>query len=106
MMPRYFDKYWRLISIEERSRLHEIVDYRVISFTDFKDWTRVSTVWLWIDHRMLGSWDPIIFETMVFSSNKFIDQDMRRYTKLNDAKEWHRETVQMVSKHLSLKPKS
>lgn len=47
-------------------------DYRRVAETILEDGTRISTVWLGLDHDFSGPLDgpnphPIIFETMVFS---------------------------------------
>jgi len=105
-MVCYYNKYWWYVSFRERLKLFEDKDYKVIKYTDFKDWTRISTVRIWLDHWRTDDNEPVIFETMIFSKNKFLDCTAYRYTTLHDARIWHDKVVKMVSKHLSLKPKS
>ncbi|MCK5017867.1 MAG: hypothetical protein KAS32_12460 [Candidatus Peribacteraceae bacterium] len=45
---------------------------------------RISTVWLGLDHRMIGEGDPLIFETMVFSDDDD-GGEMERYSTLQSA---------------------
>jgi hypothetical protein len=74
----------------------------------------VSTVWLGLDHRSLtalaeGGDLPVIFETMVFprkpeggggrggeDGTDWSERFYRRYSTLEEAKEGHLETVEMV----------
>lgn len=50
---------------------------------------RVSTVFLGLDHRHVGTGPPILWETMVFGGP--LDQAQRRYTSRADALRGHRE---------------
>ena len=59
----------------------------------------VSTVWLGLDHGMLGSVRPLIFETMVFRKGKdgvikYNELDMSRYSTEQEAIEGHNQMVE------------
>ena len=56
--------------------------------------SRVSTVFLAIDHNHARRGAPIVFETMVFGGP--LDGDQWRYCTLDEAKEGHAEAVTKV----------
>jgi hypothetical protein len=56
---------------------------------------KVSTVFLAINHGMLGP-EPLVFETMVFGGPSQLSGWRRRYSTWETAEEGHREIVQMV----------
>lgn len=102
-MILYYDKHWKQIeSVEERLKLYKDNEYKRVGFDQLDiDDTMISTVRLWINHCV---WDgePQIFETMVFSRNKLIDQFTRRYTSLEEAIEWHSETLSSAKMTLGI----
>jgi hypothetical protein len=50
------------------AKLFENTVYRRVADTVLEDGTRISTVWLGLDHRFIATeGPPLIFETMVFS---------------------------------------
>lgn len=56
----------------------------------------MSTVWLGIDHASFGGCEPLIFETMVFTSeDDFTDIDCMRYSTEEEARAGH---LAMVAK--------
>lgn len=57
-----------------------------------RDGVKVSTVFLGLDHSF-GEGPPLLFETMVFGGSH--DQDMDRYSTIEEAKAGH---VAMVAK--------
>lgn len=57
--------------------------------------TRVSTVFLGIDHQF-GDGPPLLFETMVFSSNQDLDEYCDRYATWDQAAAGHQKIVAMV----------
>jgi hypothetical protein len=67
---------------------------RCVQETILPDRTRISTVFLGIDHNVLGD-IPILFETMVFSAGSLDDMDMQRYSTWDAAHAGH---DQMVAK--------
>lgn len=68
--------------------------FRRILSTKTLNGSRVSTVFLGIDHNFSGTGDPILFETMVFGDA--YDEDCERYATWDDAIKGHWE---MVLKH-------
>jgi hypothetical protein len=55
----------------------------------------VSTIWLGLDHSFGNTSPPIIYETMLFDIDDWVDhQD--RYTSLDDAQKNHRYIVEML----------
>ena len=63
--------------------------------------TRVSTVFLALDHRYSGDGPPILFETMVFGGP--CDGLQERYCTLQEAQEGHEAMVEHVRKTLKEK---
>jgi hypothetical protein len=55
---------------------------------------RVSTVFLRLDHRHVGEGDPILFESMYFPNDDFMEDDCVRYCTWEEAVEGHREMVE------------
>jgi hypothetical protein len=92
-MSDYYDKAGKPMSMEEWAIRFEDMKYRKIGDTDV--WgdgrTRVSTVWLGLDHSF-GSGPPLIFETMVFFSDGN-EEMMWRYSTLRQAKAGHKNVV-------------
>lgn len=84
----------------EIEKLLRDVKYKRVAQTTLKDGTWISTVWLGLDHSF-GRFtnqreNPLIFETMVFpSKEKLLDEDVERYSTLEEAKAGHK---RMVSK--------
>lgn len=74
---------------------------RIIEKTRLDDGTEISTVFLGIDHRLIGDGPPILFETMIFQVGGEFDNDMRRYSTLGDAKIGHWEMVDKVNPGLA-----
>jgi hypothetical protein len=62
---------------------------------------RVSTVWLGLDHSFDNSLLPLIFETMVFPSDGFADEDMDRYASEEEARAGHKAMVERWKDRLS-----
>lgn len=54
----------------------------------------ISTVFLNIDHRLIGDGEPILFETMVFGGE--IDGEMMRYRTWDEAMAGHAAMVERV----------
>lgn len=103
-MIECYNKKWEPITQVERSELMNDQDYKRIARTDDMEWTIVSTVWLWLDHRLgweEGDNPPIIFETMVFSDHKAIDWEQVRYCTLEEAKAWHKKMCEYAKKVLA-----
>jgi len=54
--------------------------------------SKVSTVFLGIDHSFVGGGRPILFETMVFGGP--LDEEMDRYCTMDQAEDGHDRMVQ------------
>lgn len=92
MRSIYYDIDGKPIDINELSIKFEDKNYRRIAFDFLPNGCEVSTVWLGIDHGILGDY-PVIFETMVFSSNWEFSVDMDRYSTKRDAIIGHKKMV-------------
>lgn len=57
--------------------------------------TRISTVFLGLDHRFNGK-VPVLWETMIFSDDVDYDQYQNRYTTYEDALKGHEEILNYV----------
>ena len=53
----------------------------------------VSTVFLALDHNFSGIGPPVLWESLVFYSDKSINGEMRRYTSYSDAVKGHNDIV-------------
>jgi len=89
----YFDKEGNPLELMEWARMFETEEarasYKRVAETTLPNGRWVSTVWLGIDHSF-GSGPPLIFETMVFSSKKDMnDLDCDRYSTEAQAKQGH-----------------
>lgn len=86
----WYDKQGKPLSILEASQKFEDVDYKTISHDILSDGTRVSTVWLGLDHSFFPYDNILIFETMVFpSETDYGDIDSDRYSTLAQARAGH-----------------
>lgn len=79
--------------------------YRRVAETFLNDGTWVSTVWLGIDHNFSRKGPPLIFETMVFSSEEspLLDMDCDRYPTEREAAIGHREMVDKWERMIALR---
>ena len=96
---RYYDIFGNQIDRWRWAELFEDLAYKTVEVTDMGSPshpeladTRVSTVWLGIDHGY-GGGPPIIFETMVFSPIEEWDGVSYRYTTHAEAVEGHQMVV-------------
>lgn len=76
------------VKFGERSQQNK--DEWLIGDDEIDEDTRVSTVWLGLDHRF-GEGPPLIFESMVFGGE--YDGYARRYSTFEAAKEGHENIV-------------
>lgn len=58
---------------------------------DVKDGVQVSTIFLGLNHRILGKGKPLLFETMVFGGEHNLE--MERYETWNEAVKGHAKFV-------------
>lgn len=57
---------------------------------------RISTVWLGLDHKFVGSNKPHVFETMVFTGDSGIEDYCERYSTWKEAEEGHQRAIEWV----------
>ena len=91
MAIRYYDKDGSPMEMMEWGDKKQINDpeYKRVAETTLTDGTWISTVWVGLDMQF-GDGPPLIFETMVFLSKDNLDeQDMDRYSTLEEAMEGH-----------------
>ncbi len=96
--PRYVDVFGNEITLEERAKLFENHEYKVVEQSEV-NWYLLSTVWLWLNH-----WDdkaPLYFETMIFKlkddwAPNPDDLYQNRYTTRTEAVEKHKELLQYM----------
>jgi hypothetical protein len=60
-----------------------------VSDDTLPDGTRISTIFLGIDHDLTGHGPPILFETMVFADGKPWDGEQQRYATRVEAEAGH-----------------
>lgn len=70
--PMYLDKMGKPLSLLEWAGLIENLEYKIVGSTEIAPTTinpasRLSTVWLGIDHSFTPFGPPLLFETMRFS---------------------------------------
>ncbi len=79
------------------AKKYEDPEYKRVAETTLPDGKWVSTVWLGLDHQY-GEGPPLIFETMVFKSkDELNEQEMARYSTLEEAQAGHEEMVKRWS---------
>ncbi len=69
------------------------IENRRVAQTVLPNGTRVSTVFLGLDHNY-GDGEPILFETMIFGGNH--DQHQERYSTWEEAEEGHKQAVKLA----------
>lgn len=75
---------------------------RSVALTEY-DKVVVSTVFLGLDHNMMGRGPPLIFETMVFLNNSYSDPPhMERTPDFNAALEAHQRAVDRIDEFNAL----
>ena len=85
-------------TLEEFAKQYED-DSRIVESDKLADGTRVSTVFLGIDHRFNGKDDdpPIIFETMIFgSSDPALEDYQERYITYTQAERGHKRALHLA----------
>ena len=94
ILQDWYDRQGKHITCaREIARLFTNISYKRVAETTLSNGTRVSTVWLGLDHNF-GMGRPLIFETMVFSSRGTgADSDCERYAMEAEALEGHARMV-------------
>ena|SRR3990167_250941 len=95
-MSNYFDKDGNPLELHEWSKLHSDFDYKLIAHEIVGD-RRVSTVWLGINHSFGGdNTPPLIFETMIFVGDGWLEIYCDRYSTLEEAGAGHKKAVALA----------
>ena len=104
-MSRYYNRETQPITMEEWITWFEVMEYRRVALDVLDDGTRISTVWMGLDHQY-GDGPPLIFETMVFSKHQEPmvlggrvrlyreEEGCWRYTTEQEAIDGHKKVVQ------------
>ena len=93
----YYDKDGSPLEMMDWAIKFDQPEYKRIAETSLPDGKWISTVWLGLDHSF-GGGPALIFQTMVFSSkDSFTELDTIRYSRLEEAKEGHKEAVARFS---------
>jgi len=86
------------MTFKEWGKKFQDKEYQIIQQTTLPNRKWVSTVWLGMDHS-LDEDIPLIFETMVFpEKGSYIDEDLERYSTLEQAVEGHKKMCDKWSK--------
>ena len=88
----YYDKDGSPITALEMDTKMDVT-YKRVGYTKLKSGNIVSTVWLGIDHSFSCDGPPIIFETMVLTTQGCDSLDCQRYSTLQEAELGHDEMV-------------
>jgi len=93
-MSEFYDRQGRSMTLIAWAESFE--NNRQVALTILGDGTRISTIWLGVDHgRHFGHDAPLIFETMVFhSEKKYTDIDCQRYSTEAEAIDGHARMVE------------
>ena len=83
----YYDRQGNSINLEKWSSLFHDKSYQKLASTELQNGCTVSTVWLGMEHGNDGT-GPLIFETMVFSSDGN-EQEVYRYATEEKALKHH-----------------
>lgn len=99
-LSRYYDKEGKPIKdVIEWGKLFEDFSYKVIKQETLPNGLWISTVWLGLNHNWAPNGPIHIFESMVFSRiDRLEEQDMERYSTLEQAKAGHLKLVKKWSK--------
>ena len=90
----YYDRSGKPITTHEWCKRLE--SERRVALTELEPDTRVSTVWLGLEHGSDSDGLPLIFETMVFrGKDSWSDVDSNRYATEEQARAGHAEMVRV-----------
>lgn len=97
--PRYYilvDRVPFAVDLETWGVFFENNDNRRLAQTVINEKTRVSTIFLGLDHNFYANGEPVLFETMIFGGP--LDGQQWRYTTYADAERGHDEAVTQARK--------
>jgi hypothetical protein len=93
----YYNKEGEKIDMMTCAKFLEDRDYKIIKQDTLDNGKWVSTVWLGLDHQF-GDGQPLIFETMVFSSkDDFSEERCKRYSTLKEAIKGHKNIINEIN---------
>lgn len=94
-------KLLRLQKIFDKDYYRKFADmrYRTVGSTRLSNGLLISTVCLMVNYAFRDPDVPIIFETMVFSPDDSDNFEMRRYSRLSEARKGHYEVVKKYRKY-------
>lgn len=84
----YFDRDGRPLDMQSWAQLQDDMDYKIVAVADIED-TRVSTVWLGLDHAFVPG-TRHTFETMLFGGRH---SRMWRWCSADHAAAGHRQVI-------------
>ena len=88
-----YDKEGKPLDMDGYVRLTSDPDYKIVLRDNIDDKATVSTVWLGLNHNYWNEGPPLIFETMIFASEKSdlgkFDSDTYRYATEEEARANH-----------------
>lgn len=87
---------WALLFSEQDRRIR-----LTIAWAMGHEDSKISTVFLGLDHSMGDEGPPILYETMVFGGE--LDQQCQRYSTLQEALDGHNEMCGLVQESLLVK---
>lgn len=88
------------VSLEESYKVYRDMDMKIVKQETVGD-SKVSTVFLGLDHAWGHENGPILFETMIFDG--YYEGFQRRYKTYDEALQGHKDTVEMVNNYLTNK---
>lgn len=94
-MIQCFNRQGEPLTLERCAELMHDPSYCAVAYTEVEEGVEVFTSWLGVDHNFLGVGPPLIFETMVFGSER--DEEQHRYATEEEALLGHSGVAEMVS---------
>lgn len=86
------------VSLEESYKVFKDKDMKIVKQETVGD-SKVSTVFLGLDHAWGDEDGPILFETMIFDG--YYEGFQRRYKIYDEALQGHKDAVEMVNEYLT-----
>lgn len=86
------------VSLEESYKVYRDMDMKIVKQETVGD-SKVSTVFLGLDHAWGHENGPILFETMIFDG--YYEGFQRRYKTYDEALRGHNDAVEMVNEYLT-----
>ena len=98
----FYNKEGKEISVQEFTKLFEDKNYQVIKQDKLSNGYFISTVWLGINHSFVFSEKLLLFETMVFDSNKS-SVEQKRYSTEKQALRGHKRFIKEYKDKFTIK---